>query len=161
MNSLHNEIQALGKLLCARKEHIATAESCTGGLISSTLTDCPGSSDWFLGALVAYSNEIKNALLKVSAETLQQHGAVSEQTVRAMAAGACSLLGVDHAVAVSGVAGPGGGSPQKPVGTVWIGWSVAGELSAHCFHFDGSRSEVKQQTVEQAIRGLSSRIAAL
>ncbi|RMG79726.1 MAG: competence/damage-inducible protein A [Bacteroidetes bacterium] len=111
---------AVGRLLRDKKRHLATAESCTGGFLAHKITSVPGSSDYFKGSIIAYANEAKIALLGVSPQTLQTHGAVSEQTVREMVAGAIRALKTDLAVATSGIAGPGGGTPEKPVGTVWI-----------------------------------------
>ena len=113
--------EKLGRLLREKGLTLATAKSCTGGLVADRITDIPGSSAYFLGGVVAYDNRIKTEVLQVPQETLKRHGAVSEATVRAMAEGARSLLGADLAVSVSGVAGPGGGSEEKPVGLTWIG----------------------------------------
>lgn len=112
--------EAVGKLLTARGRTVATAESCTGGYIAHLLTSIAGSSNYFKGGVISYSNEVKNKLLHVEADTLKTHGAVSEETVRQMALNALPLLDTDYVVAVSGIMGPGGGSPEKPVGTVWI-----------------------------------------
>jgi nicotinamide-nucleotide amidase len=138
---------------------LATAESCTGGWIAKVLTDLAGSSAWFNGGVVSYSNEAKVALLGVSPETLQRFGAVSEQAVLEMATGAQDRFGVDMAVAVTGIAGPTGGSPQKPVGTVWIGWKRRGaEAQATLFHFAGDREAVRRQTVAAALIGIRERL---
>jgi nicotinamide-nucleotide amidase len=110
----------IGRMLRERKLTLGTAESCTGGLIAHRITTIPGSSDYFMGGVVSYSNDLKQRLLGVRIETLEQHGAVSEETVREMVAGGLELMGVDIVVAVSGIAGPGGGTPDKPVGTVWM-----------------------------------------
>ncbi len=115
----------LGRALLVHRARVATAESCTGGWIAKALTDVPGSSQWFESGIVAYSNSAKDALLGVPGELIAAHGAVSEPVVRAMAEGARAQLGVDLAVAVSGVAGPDGGSADKPVGTVWFAWATA------------------------------------
>lgn len=111
---------AVGRLLKERGVTLCTAESCTGGYLAHCITSVPGSSDYFLGSVVAYSNEVKMKLLKVQLETLEKYGAVSEQTVAEMARGALDLLGADISIAVSGIAGPGGGTPEKPVGTIWM-----------------------------------------
>lgn len=133
----------------------ATAESCTGGWIAKSLTDIPGSSDVMGYGVVSYSNEAKQSLLGVKAETLEVHGAVSEATVIEMATGILELSGANLAVAVSGVAGPGGGSEEKPVGTVWFGWSRrAGDCiqsDAERMQFDGGRDDVRRQTVQFAL----------
>src|SRR3974390_3047109 len=109
--------------LAASQRQLVTAESCTGGWVAKVLTDVPGSSAWFLGGAVAYSNALKESLLRVSAETLAMHGAVSDATVREMATGALEALGGHIACSVSGIAGPDGAAPGKPVGTVWFGWA--------------------------------------
>ncbi len=137
---------------------LATAESCTGGWIAKTVTDLPGSSDWFGYGLVSYSNAAKQALLGVPAATLVEHGAVSEATVRAMAEGALRQGDADVAVAVSGIAGPAGGSADKPVGLVWFAWSVMGtgglRTTARAERFDGDREAVRRQTVAAALEGI-------
>lgn len=136
---------------------LATAESCTGGLISAACTDLAGSSAWFERGFVTYSNEAKTELLGVDAALIRQHGAVSEPVARAMAVGAIARSRAQVAVAVTGVAGPTGGSPDKPVGTVWFGWSVRGEVSTERMCFDGDRAAVRAATVQHAL----TRIVAL
>ncbi|WP_461209731.1 CinA family protein [Desulfocurvus sp. DL9XJH121] len=153
-DALNELIADLGRSLAARGLWLGTAESCTGGLIAASLTDVAGSSGWFRGAVVAYANEVKQGLLDVPPGDLAAHGAVSEPVVLAMARGACAALGVDCAVAVSGVAGPGGGTPDKPVGTVWIAWKAPGRTWARRFSFAGDRAAVRRATVEAAVRGL-------
>ncbi len=148
----------------ARGGHkLATAESCTGGWIAKALTDVPGSSDVLGYGIVSYSNEAKQSLLGVSAATLAEHGAVSEATVREMAAGALDLSGADLAVAVSGVAGPGGGSDEKPVGTVWFGWARRSaedhDIEAECLVFAGGRDDVRRQAVQHALKGVRKKAA--
>jgi PncC family amidohydrolase len=125
----------IGSQLCLQKLKLATAESCTGGLIGHRLTNIPGSSDYYLGGIIAYSNDVKVALLDVSWETLEKFGAVSLETVLEMARGVRKALHADIAVSVSGIAGPGGGMPEKPVGTTWIGLSTPeGEWTrVYCF----------------------------
>lgn len=130
---------------------LATAESCTGGLISAALTDVPGASEVLLGGVVSYANEVKRDFLGVPEEILREHGAVSEQTACAMAAGAREALGADIAVSVTGIAGPGGAVPGKPVGTVWVGVSCADATVAKLYHFKGDRGSVRMQTVEAAL----------
>jgi nicotinamide-nucleotide amidase len=148
---------ALGRRLLARGETVATAESCTGGLIAAALTDIAGSSDWFGYGFVTYSNDAKRQLLGVSPATLDAVGAVSERTVREMCAGALAVAGADWAVAVSGIAGPGGGSPDKPVGTVWFGLARAdGAGRAFQRRFDGDRAAVREQTVACALSALTA-----
>ena len=155
-------VMRLADALRARRWHLATAESCTGGMIAAACTDLAGSSDWFERAVVSYSNEAKTALLGVPVGQLQQHGAVSEQVARAMVEGVQRSSGVDLAVAVTGIAGPGGGTPSKPVGTVWFGFarrSSDGTLQVDTEHrrFDGDRAQVRRATVEHALRGLLQR----
>jgi PncC family amidohydrolase len=133
----------LGELLRARSLKLVVAESCTGGLIADRLTDVPGSSDYFLGGIVAYAYEAKVAMLNVSWETLRAHGAVSRETVLEMARGARHALGADVALSVSGIAGPGGGLPNKPVGTTWLGVCTATEERAYLRNFDGDRRQNK------------------
>lgn len=138
---------------------VSTAESCTGGAIASSITAVAGASDVFLGGVVSYSNEAKENILGVSHETLLIHGAVSRQTVRQMVEGACRVLHTDCAVATSGIAGPGGGTPQKPVGTVWMAWKTPAGITTELHHFEGSRAEVIAAAAEKALSRLSELIA--
>jgi nicotinamide-nucleotide amidase len=134
---------------------LVTAESCSGGWIAKTLTDLPGSSAWFDAGVVTYSYEAKEALLGVNPRTLEHTGAVSEETVLEMVSGALARFGAGVAVAVTGIAGPSGGTPEKPVGTVWIGWKRRGGYGhAQLFHFPGDREAVRRQTVAAALIGL-------
>lgn len=150
-------VAEVGEMLLLEGDTLATAESCTGGLIASTLTDVSGSSDWFNGSVVAYSNSVKHHLLGVPEELLAKHGAVSEEVVRHMATGVQKTIGANISVAVSGIAGPGGGTPDKPVGTVWIAWCINGNVvRTKLNHFEGSRDDVKSQTVLHAVNGLLS-----
>lgn len=142
----------VGQLLRAAGLKLATAESCTGGLIGHRLTEVPGSSDYFLGGVIAYAYEAKVALLGVSWETLKAHGAVSRETVLEMARGARQALAADLAVSVSGIAGPAGGEPQKPVGTTWIGLSAPDGIWARRFVFSGDRSENKAASAQAALQ---------
>ncbi len=144
----------LAALLQARGQLLATAESCTGGLIAAACTDLAGSSLWFERGLVAYSNAAKTELLGVPAALIAEHGAVSEPVVRAMAAGALAHSRAQCAVAVTGVAGPGGGSPGKPVGTVWLGWATATGVMAEKMQFAGDRQAVRKATVAHALARL-------
>lgn len=144
----------LAEALSSRGLMCATAESCTGGLIGAMLTAVSGSSAWFAGGVISYSNSVKMGLLGVRGQDIESVGAVSEPVVRSMALGACRATGADAACAVSGVAGPGGGSPEKPVGTVWIGWSLHGETRARKYLFSGDRDEVRAQTAREAVKGL-------
>jgi len=147
----------VGDWLCRRGWKLIVAESCTGGLIGHLMTNVPGSSDYFLGSLVAYANEAKAGWLGVSRATLARYGAVSAETALEMARGARrSLAGafpLDHLVgiSVSGIAGPGGGTEDKPVGLVWIGLSAADYENTWCFHWQGTREENKQKSAEQAL----------
>jgi nicotinamide-nucleotide amidase len=144
--------------LLANGRRLVTAESCTGGWIAKVCTDLPGSSRWFVGGAVVYDNELKAGLLGVNPKTLTETGAVSEAVVREMAAGALERLGGDVAVAVSGVAGPDGGTPDKPVGTVWFAWVRRGAQGAlirtALERFPGDRDAVRRQAVECALRGV-------
>lgn len=148
----------LGERLLAAGVRLVTAESCTGGWISKVITDVPDSSQWFECGLVTYSNEAKMRDLGVSGDTLAQHGAVSEATVREMAAGALRVSGARIAVAVSGVAGPRGGTPEKPVGTVWFSVGVQSasgpEVRCQLMHFGGDREAVRRQSVAHALQML-------
>lgn len=157
-DTLHALAARIGAQLLARGQTLATAESCTGGWIAKTITDIPGCSAWFDCGMAAYSYEAKQALLGVRPETLEHFGAVSRETVIEMVSGALVNSGAGVAVAVTGIAGPGGGSAEKPVGTVWIGWKRRGGYArAEVFHFDGDREAVRRQTVEAALRGLEDR----
>lgn len=142
----------LGELLRQKNLQFATAESCTGGLIGHRITNIPGSSEYYRGGVVAYAYEAKVALLGVAWQTLQAHGAVSRQTVLEMAAGARRALGADLAVSVSGIAGPGGGLPNKPVGTTWIGLATPDGLRARVFIFGGEREANKAASAEAALQ---------
>jgi nicotinamide-nucleotide amidase len=145
----------LGQKLHAKGWMLATAESCTGGWIAQVVTAIPGSSAWFDRGFVTYSNRAKQEMLGVNAATLETYGAVSEQTVREMATGALAKSTAQISVAISGIAGPGGGSPKKPIGTVCIGWAVgdAAPLSTTC-RLSGDREEVRSRAVAAALRGL-------
>lgn len=146
--------QRLGRALSARNLRVAAGESCTGGWIAKALTDVAGSSQWFEGGVVAYSNAAKTSLLGVPAGLIAAHGAVSEPVVRAMAEGARARLGVALAVAVSGIAGPDGGTAGKPVGTIWFAWASAGQTTAARELFAGDREAVRRQCVALALRRL-------
>ncbi|MBK8182196.1 MAG: nicotinamide-nucleotide amidase [Candidatus Competibacteraceae bacterium] len=145
----------VGEALRRRDLTLATAESCTGGWISKVITDISGSSIWFDRGFVTYSNAAKIALLGVRAATLANHGSVSAEAVAEMAAGALQYSPADVALAVSGIAGPDGGSSEKPVGTVYLAWMLSdGLLHTECRHFEGDREAVRQQTVVAAMEGL-------
>ncbi len=150
----------LGRFLLQSGQSLATAESCTGGLIAATLTEVAGSSGWFGWGVVSYANAAKMQLLAVQPETLHDHGAVSEAVVRQMATGVQRLSGADWSIAVSGVAGPGGGSAAKPVGTVWFAIADPDlRVEAFVHHFSGDRAGIRWQTVETALSALIARVA--
>ena len=153
------DIGRLADLLLKKGLFLATAESCTGGLISAACTDLAGSSAWFERGFVTYSNDAKTGLLGVDALLIKKHGAVSEEVARAMVQGAIAHSKAQVAVAVTGVAGPTGGSRDKPVGTVWFGWSVGGEVSSQCMLFAGDRAAVRAATVSHAIKRLLELLA--
>lgn len=142
---------AVLELLRARHHHVAVAESCTGGLVGARITRVPGASDAFLGGVVAYADDVKRATLGVPAEILEQHGAVSEPAVRAMAEGAQRLFGAPCAIAVTGIAGPAGGTPEKPVGTVWLAARVAGDVRTVKRVFPGDRDEIRERAAQAAL----------
>ncbi len=144
----------IGEILRERGLKLATAESCTGGLVADRLTDVPGSSDYFVGGIVAYAYEAKVALLNVSWDTLHTYGAVSAETVLEMARGACKALTADIAVSISGIAGPGGGLPNKPVGTTWFGLVAPHGEWAFLRQFEGDRIQNKLQASEAALQFL-------
>ena len=148
-----------------QKKRIATAESCTGGLIGAALTAIPGSSDVFQGGIISYANEAKSGLLDVDPQLIQAHGAVSEEVATYMAMGALEYIDADAAVAVTGVAGPGGGSDDKPVGTVWFALATLDgdqDITVHTgmYHFEGDRAAVRQGTVETALNMLEEALAS-
>ena len=147
-------VALLAALLRERQWMMASAESCTGGLIAGACTDLAGSSDWFERGFVSYSNAAKTELLGVDASLIATHGAVSEPVVRAMADGALAHSPAQVSVAVTGVAGPAGGSAEKPVGTVWFGWSVQGQLRSERRRFAGDRAAVRAATVHYALQAL-------
>lgn len=144
----------LGLALARRGWRVTTAESCTGGWVAQAITSVAGSSAWFDAGYVTYSNEAKQRMLGVQAATLAAHGAVSEAVVKEMARGAQLAANADCAIAVSGIAGPGGGSEGKPVGTVWCAWVTYEVTLARRFQFEGAREAVRQQSVVAAIDGL-------
>jgi nicotinamide-nucleotide amidase len=158
-------VAALADALRAHGQMLATAESCTGGLIAGACTDLAGSSDWFERGIVSYSNAAKTELLGVPAALIDAHGAVSEPVALAMAAGALRASRAQRAVAVTGVAGPGGGTATKPVGLVWLAWGVRaadGAITTRAVaqHFGGDRAAVRQATVACALQGLLDDLAA-
>ncbi|KPQ27745.1 MAG: competence/damage-inducible protein CinA C-terminal domain [Marinobacter excellens HL-55] len=166
MQALDHQLQragnALGDLLVEQGKTIATAESCTGGWVAKILTDRAGSSAYTMAGLVTYSNEAKQAILGVQAQALAEHGAVSEPVVRQMVTGALRVAGVDVAVAISGVAGPGGGSADKPVGTVWFAWGTGPDnIRASLQYFDGDRDQVRRQSVLYVLQGVTEFLKTL
>ena len=146
----------VGRLLAQHGKTIATAESCTGGRLAAALNAQSGSSAYYMGSVIAYDNSVKTNLLGVSQETLDTSGAVSESTVRQMAEGVRELLHTDYAIATSGIAGPTGGTAEKPVGTVWIAWATPESTEAHCYHFGAAREreQITQRAVTAALVGM-------
>lgn len=143
--------EEIGKMLEAKKLSLSTAESCTGGGIAALITSVPGSSEYFKGGIVAYSNEVKMSLLDVAVETLKKHGAVSRETVTEMAKGAMKRLKTDCAIATSGIAGPGGGTPEKPVGTIWIAVAYKNEIVTLMQTGDSGRTENTKKAIQNAL----------
>lgn len=150
--------EILLRKLADRKLTVATAESCTGGNIAHRLTSIPGSSESFLGGVVSYANEVKSGVLGVNPADIEAHGAVSREVVEQMAVGACRATGARCSMATSGIAGPGGGSDDKPVGTVWMAWAVDGHVESRVFHFPGNRSRVIDRATTEALLGLLAMI---
>ena len=152
---LHQLAAELGDKLIARGWMLATAESCTGGWAGQLLTSLPGSSNWYERGFITYANAAKIEMLGVPAEVIDEHGAVSEETASAMAAGALAHSHAQATLAISGIAGPGGGTPQKPVGLVCYGWALAdGTLMSSICRLDGDREEIRARAVAAAMRGL-------
>ena len=151
----------VANFLLNRQWKLATAESCTGGLIAACCTDIAGSSDWFDRGFVTYSNAAKTEMLGVDAALITEHGAVSEPVARAMVQGALQHSAAQVAVSVTGVAGPGGGSPAKPVGTVWMGWATPSGVVTELHHFAGDRAQVRAATVQHALRRLVELLQAI
>lgn len=160
MQGISEWVHALGAVLQRRRIQVVTAESCTGGGIATALTGEPGASGWFERGFVTYSNRAKQEMLSVPAIMIERHGAVSEAVVLAMARGALAHSGGDVSIAVSGVAGPDGGTPEKPVGTVWIAWGLEGERAeAQRFLFSGDREAVRTRSILAALEGLHARLS--
>jgi PncC family amidohydrolase len=153
--------EKIGQWLVARRMTLAVAESCTGGLVGHRLTNVPGSSEYFLGGIIAYSNDAKQRLLGVSPDTLARFGAVSQETVREMAQGARRALEAHLAVAVTGIAGPGGGTPGKPVGLTWIALSAPDLTRAVSFHWPGDRQANKEASAQAALELLQSYLESI
>lgn len=161
-DALYRLAEEVGKALQQRDMMLAAAESCTGGWIGEAMTAVPGSSGWFDRGFITYTNEAKQEMLGVSAATLAEFGAVSEATVREMATGARKNSHAHAALAVSGIAGPGGGSAEKPVGTVCFAWSLASEaVSSETRIFSGDRGEVRRLAVGHALQGLQARLKSI
>jgi len=142
----------IGERLLAEGLVLGTAESCTGGSIAASITSVAGSSAYFSGGIVSYSNQVKHEVLGVSVFDLVQYGAVSRPVVEQMAMGAIRILGCDCSVATSGIAGPDGGTVEKPVGTVWIAAAVKKEIKSECFYFEGDRLQIIKQSANTALR---------
>lgn len=158
MDDLTDLARRVGEALKARGWMLATAESCTGGWIGQVVTSVPGSSHWYDRGFITYTNEAKQEMLGVSADTLARFGAVSEQTVQEMAQGALARSRAQIGVAVSGIAGPGGATPGKPVGTVCMAWATTdGDVETRTFHFEGDRTAVRRQAVVAALEGVIRR----
>lgn len=162
MSTQASSIEELVRQLAARLTEkgwmLATAESCTGGMIAAACTDLAGSSQWFERGFVTYSNEAKTEMLGVPAELIAKHGAVSEEVVRAMAEGAIRHSRAQVSIAVTGVAGPSGGSVEKPVGTVWVGWAVHNTIHSQLLRLSGSRSSIRLATTRRSVEHLLTAI---
>jgi nicotinamide-nucleotide amidase len=153
--ALRDLAEQLGECMLARGMKLASAESCTGGWLAKIITDIPGSSAWFTGSVVCYSNEVKQSLLDVKAVTLDEFGAVSGETVLEMSGGIFQHTDADVAVSISGIAGPGGGTEDKPVGLVWLSWGERGKtVFSRPFNFEGNRDAVRMQSIEMALHKL-------
>lgn len=150
----------VGKLLRQHGLRLAVAESCTGGLVGHLITNVPGSSTYYMGSVTAYAYEAKVRLLGVRWETLEKYGAVSKETVLEMAAGVRRALAADIGAAVSGIAGPGGGTPDKPVGLTWVGLSAAGVDEAWRFIWDGDRLYVKEKSAQAVLQRVADYLRA-
>jgi nicotinamide-nucleotide amidase len=155
------EVLSLALALLRRRWRMATAESCTGGLVAAACTSVAGSSDWFERGFVTYSNEAKQELLGVDQALIREHGAVSEAVALAMVRGALQRAPVQLAVAVTGIAGPGGAVPGKPVGTVWLAWGTPGSQRSHLLQLQGSRQQIREATVRAALKVLAGAAASI
>ena len=156
--ALYTLAAELGEQLAQREVQVTTAESCTGGAVAGAITAVAGSSAWFDGGFVTYSNSAKERLLNVPAELIRDHGVVSEPVARAMVAGACGVMEADYGLAISGIAGPSGGSSAKPVGRVCIAWGSPTHIIARTFQFDGDRDAVREASVVSALEALLSHL---
>lgn len=142
----------LGAILQARRQYICTVESCTGGELSALITAVPGSSNWFTFGAITYANSAKINIAGVAKKLIDKHGAVSAEVAEAMAMGGLNLSGTDYAISITGIAGPGGESDDKPVGTVCFAWAGFNEVAVKCMHFSGNRSEVRTKSVQFAMQ---------
>lgn len=156
---IQQTLQSIARDLTLGKATLASAESCTGGGVGEALTSLAGSSSWYLGGVISYSNQLKVNLLGVSAETLSQYGAVSEQVAREMVEGVARLTQADYAVSTTGIAGPDGGTADKPVGTVCFGYVARGETGTETKLFTGNREQIRAQTVSHALIRIAERIS--
>ena len=153
------QAEELGRRLAGKKAFLAVAESCTGGLIAKRITDVAGSSGWFERGLVTYSNLAKQDLLGISPDLLAQFGAVSRECAEAMARGLLVMTPADWALAVTGIAGPGGGSPEKPVGLVWLAWNQrGGNVESQVLQLSGTREQIRSAAADAALKGLLERL---
>jgi nicotinamide-nucleotide amidase len=154
-NDLHAITQELVRVLIKNNWHLSTAESCTGGMVAASITELAGSSDWFERGYVTYSNQSKSEDIDVSQNLIEQHGAVSDQVARAMALGAKQNSGSDLSLSITGIAGPTGGSPEKPIGTVCFAWALANDqIVSETKHFEGNRQQIRQQACDFSLRKL-------
>lgn len=160
MEAVHELAARVGEALKGKGLMLVTAESCTGGWVAQAMTSVGGSSSWFERGFVTYSNEAKREMLGVEARTLDMHGAVSEEVVRAMAQGALAHSAAQVSVAITGVAGPTGGTPEKPVGMVWLAWArTGGTLDCRMRHYSGDREQIRLQAVMDALHGILDVVA--
>jgi nicotinamide-nucleotide amidase len=158
---LHEVTQELARMLIKNHWHLSTAESCTGGMVAASITELAGSSEWFERGYVTYSNQSKSEDIDVSQNLIEQHGAVSDQVARAMALGAKQNSGSDLSLSITGIAGPTGGSPEKPIGTVCFAWALANDqIVSETKHFEGNRQQIRQQACDFSLRKLLSLVTA-
>ena len=158
---LHEITEELARVLIKNHWHLSTAESCTGGMVAASITELAGSSEWFERGYVTYSNQSKSEDIDVSQNLIEQHGAVSDQVARAMALGAKQNSGSDLSLSITGIAGPTGGSPEKPIGTVCFAWALANDqIVSETKHFEGNRQQIRQQACDFSLRKLLSLVVA-
>ncbi len=158
---LHEITHALARVLIKNHWHLSTAESCTGGMVAASITELAGSSEWFERGYVTYSNQSKSEDIDVSQNLIEQHGAVSDQVARAMALGAKQNSGSDLSLSITGIAGPTGGSPEKPIGTVCFAWALANDqIVSETKQFEGNRQQIRQQACDFSLRKLLSLVVA-